>query len=394
MAGHRRIRVALVAPTLRLLGGHSVQAAKLIECWRHDSDVEIRLIPTNPDPPVALAPLYRIKYVRTAMTQLHYWPLLLRELRTADVVHVFAASNASFFVAALPAILMARVYGKPVVINHHGDDPERLFRMALPEGLLEGAALNVAPSRYFAEALSRRRIRTRVIPNVADHDRFRYRVRKPLRPLLLSTRHLEPIYNVACTLRAFRHVLDGHPDASLTVVGHGSQEGALRTLCRQLQLRGVTFAGRVAHSEIHHRYDAADIYVQSPREDNMPGSIQEAFASGTPVVATRVGGVPLMLEHAVHGLLAPSDDDQALAAHIVHMLNHPDAARTLAAAAFARSQAYQWRLVRERWFQAYRSVLHQPRVPGLKPRLAEQIAGTEAVRPESRSSTCRHDPPL
>ena len=81
-----------------------MQAGKLIECWRHDSDVEIRLVPTNPDPPVALAPLHRIKYVRTAMTQLHYWPLLLRELRTADVVHVFAASNASFFVAALPAI--------------------------------------------------------------------------------------------------------------------------------------------------------------------------------------------------------------------------------------------------------------------------------------------------
>ena len=121
---------------------------------------------------------------------------------------------------------------------------------------------------------------------------------------------------MAAVLRAFARIQARRPDATLTLVGSGSQDASLRALAAELQLRNVTFAGRVPPSEIHRYYADADIYVQAPDIDNMPLSVLEAFASGLPVVSTNVGGVPAMLTHGVHGLLAPANDDQALAAHV------------------------------------------------------------------------------
>ncbi len=121
-------------------------------------------------------------------------------------------------------------------------------------------------------------------------------------------------------------------------------------------MRHVTFAGRVAPSEIPRYYEDADIYVQAPSIDNMPLSVLEAFASGLPVVSTRVGGVPSILREGLDGLLARDDDDSAIAAHALKLLDDPAYARQLAAAAHATLSAYEWDVVREGWLRAYRQV--------------------------------------
>src|SRR6185436_17360745 len=100
------------------------------------------------------------------------------------------------------------------------------------------------------------------------------------------------------------------PDATLTLVGSGSQDAALRAQAAALKLDHVTFAGRVPPSDIHRYYADADIYVQTPSIDNMPLSVLEAFASGMPVVSTDVGGVPSILRHRVDGLLVPDNADE------------------------------------------------------------------------------------
>src|SRR5579859_8029692 len=111
-----RLNIAIVAPSMGILGGQAVQASRLLGAWRNDPDVCARLVPINPNPPTPLAFALKVKYLRTLVTQLLYWPLLLRELRDADVVHVFSASYFSFLLAPLPAVLVARLYGKPVVM--------------------------------------------------------------------------------------------------------------------------------------------------------------------------------------------------------------------------------------------------------------------------------------
>src|SRR4051812_44674576 len=99
----RRLNIAIVAPSMGILGGQAVQAARLLRSWRDDPDINAWLVPINPAPPGPLGALTRVKYLRTLVTQLLYWPLLIKELRKADVVHVFSASYFSFLLAPLPA---------------------------------------------------------------------------------------------------------------------------------------------------------------------------------------------------------------------------------------------------------------------------------------------------
>jgi glycosyltransferase involved in cell wall biosynthesis len=359
-----RLRVAIVAPTLDILGGHSVQAAAMLAGWREDPEVDAWLVPVNPRPPAWLARAARVRFVRTLVTQLTYWPLLWRELRRADVVHAFSASYTSFLLAPLPAWLVARALGKPVLLNYHsGEAADHLRRSGVARAVLRRIGTTVVPSRFLVEVFAAFGLTATAIPNVIDRDRFQFRRRERLRPRLLSTRNLEANYNVACTLRAFAHVQARHPDATLTVVGSGAHEAALHVLAAALGLRGLTFAGRVAPEEMARYYEDADVYVQTPAVDNMPLSVLEAYASGIPVVSTDVGGVRAMLTDDVHGLLAPPDDDVAIAERICRLLEEPGLATRLAEAAHAETDACVWDAVRDRWAAAYAGLVRPSLAP-------------------------------
>ncbi len=335
-----------------------MQAQRLLDGWRDRAEVAAWLVPHNPIPCRPFDRLLRVKYLRTLVTQLWYWPMLLRELRRADVVHVFSASYASFLLSPLPAILVARLYGRPVVLNYRsGEAPDHLRRSAIARWALRSVTMNVVPSSFLRDVFAAFNIRSRVIANVADLARFTYTPRNAVRPRLLSTRNFDALYNVACTVRAFARVQEKYPDASLTLVGSGSQEAMLRSLAAELQLRHVTFAGPVPHDRVHRYYAEADIYVQTPSIDNMPGSVIEAFASGLPVVSTDVGGVPAILTHGVHGLLAADDDDRTIAEHVLTLMEKPDRACAFAAAAFETCRAYAWPVVAGEWLAAYEELV-------------------------------------
>jgi glycosyltransferase involved in cell wall biosynthesis len=359
------VRVVLVAPSLTILGGQAVQADRLLRAWHGDPEITASLLPVNPAAPGPLGALQRIKFIRTATTQALYWPSLVAGLRRADVVHVFSASYSSFLLAPWPAVRIARLLGKPVLMNYRsGEAPDHLARSPLARRTLARVDLNVVPSTFLRDVFAGFGIRSRIIPNVVDLERFRFRERHPLRPRLVSTRNLEPLYNVACTLRAFRLVQDRYPDATLLLVGTGSEEPRLRALARSLRLEGVTFAGPMPQGEIWRAYDNADIYVQTSAIDNMPTSVLEAYASGLPVVATAAGGVPAILTDGEHGLLAPVDDHVAVAEAVLRLLADPPLAERLAAAAHGRARTCTWPAVRGAWTDAYRSVL-RGRVPAV-----------------------------
>jgi glycosyltransferase involved in cell wall biosynthesis len=355
------LRVAVVVASQRIVGGHSVQARLLLEAWRKDGSVLPWIVPIDPVPPAPIDRLLRIKYLRTLVTQLWYWPLLVRELRRADVVHAFAASYASFLLAPLPAVLIARLLGKPVVLNYHsGEASDHLRRSIVARFVLRRLVdVNVVQSAFLRDVFRSFDIDAQVVPNIVDLRQFTYRPRSPLRPRLLCTRNFEPLYNLSCVLRAFAKIQALYPAATLTLVGSGSQERMLRQEATALGLENVTFAGRIAPSHVHAYYANADIYVQAPTVDNMPLSLLEAFASGLPVVSTDVGGVPSMLRHGVDGLLVADNDADALADQVVKLLTDDALARRLAESAHRTLAAYQWPVVREGWLQAYRRALGQ-----------------------------------
>ena len=358
----RPVRVCMVGPSTDILGGQAVQAERLLTRLREMPGVEISFLPINPRMPGVLRRLQRIKYVRTLVTEAAYVGALAACLRGYDVVHVFSASYFSFVLAPTPAILLAKMYGKKVVLNYRSGEAEdhlQRWRTAVPTIRLADEV--VVPSGYLVDVFAKFGVRARSIFNIVDFERFRFRERRPLRPVFLANRNLEPLYDVATVLRAFALIQQQLPDARLTIAGDGSERAALERLAAELGLRNSEFVGRIAPEEMSRWYDQADVYLNSSVIDNMPGSIIEAFASGLPVVTTDAGGIPYIVEQDRTGLLVPRGDHRALAQSALRLFHEPDLAAGIIARAREECQThYSWEAVGDEWVRLYRHLAGQP----------------------------------
>ena len=180
--------------------------------------------------------------------------------------------------------------------------------------------------------------RQSTVPNIVDLSQFRYRERNPLRPHLVCTRGFSPYYSVDVVVRAFAEVKKEYPEAQLDLVGSGPLESDIRKLVADLNLTGVNFTGVASRQEIGKYYDHADIFINASWLDNMPLSVIEAFAAGTPVVTTSPECMPYLVEHERTGLLSPVGDEKALAANVIRLLRDPALAARLAQNAREESQ--------------------------------------------------------
>src|SRR5579872_5700888 len=221
-------RIAMVAASLEILGGQGVQAKTLSDKLRQEG-YEVDFIPINPKFPGWLEWLRRWRYLRTLVNQALYLPSLLR-LRCVDVVHVFSASYWSFLLAPVPAMLVARLLRKHVVLHYHsGEADDHLAHWGcLVHPWLRLAHSIVVPSEYLCTVFRQFGYEVKVVRNVVDTTRFSFRERLPLRPRLLSIRNFEPHYGVDVTLRAFAMIKSRYPDAALIVAGYGPEETRLR----------------------------------------------------------------------------------------------------------------------------------------------------------------------
>jgi glycosyltransferase involved in cell wall biosynthesis len=214
----------------------------------------------------------------------------------------------------------------------------------------------VVPSRFLADTFARFGVRADSIPNIVDTTEFRYRERAQIRPIFLHNRAMEPLYNAACSLRAFGIVQATYPDARLILAHDGPLRPQLVAMARELALHHVEFLGCVDQKRMAELYDEADIYMTSPDIDNMPGSVLECFASGLPVIATKAGGIPYVIEHGRTGLLVPPDDHRSLAAAAIRLLEEDKLALRLTRNALAECTRYRGSVVAAQWKNLYREL--------------------------------------
>jgi glycosyltransferase involved in cell wall biosynthesis len=355
-----RLQVALVAASPRYVGGQSVQANLLFCHWQNDPAVECQFIPVDPFFPRPIAWLEHIPYLRTLIREPIYLMSLWRGLKDVEIAHIFSASYWSFLLAPLPAWFIARLRAKQTLIHYHsGEARDHLDRFRGVYSVLADADCLAVPSRYLVEVFDRFAIKTSIVPNFVDLKQFFFRERNPLRPHLICTRGFHPYYCVDVMLRAFADVQRHFANARLDLIGHGPVEQEIRTLSYDLKLLGVNFTGAVPHQEIARSYDAADIFINASRLDNMPVSILEAFASGTPVVTTAPEGMAYLVEHERTGLLSEPGDVRALTDNVIRLLRDPELATRLALNAREEVKRYSWETIRRQWLGVYRSLLSE-----------------------------------
>jgi len=330
----------------------------LLEGLKEAPEVEAELLPINPSLPGPLRRLQRIKYARTVVNTLATLIFLIIRLPRYDIVQVYAAAYFSFLLTPAPAVLIAKLYGKRVILHYHSGEAEdhlsHWYWMAAP--VIRLADVVIAPSGYLVDVFARFGLRAQAIFNIAALDEYRFRGRRPLRPLFFTGRSHEPLYNVPCVLRAFALIQRRYPEARLTVGGDGGERRRLEQLARELKLRNTTFTGLIPSDRMPAVYDAHDIYLTATNIDNMPNSITECFAAGLPVVTTNAGGVPYIVKHEETGLMVGRDNYEALAANAIRLLEDQELAAAIARRAREECAQYDWQRIKGQWLEVYRDL--------------------------------------
>ena len=367
--GHRRYvrgapRLLLVAPFPPPPGGMAVQARALFdrlqaEGWR------VSALPTNPPWPVPLRPLERVRGLRTAITAGLFLMRLAAAIGRVDLVHILSCSHLGFCLFTVPTVTAARLWRRPVMVNFRGGNAEPFFRRH-PRALawLRRADVLTVPSGFLRNVFARFGLGAVVVPNIAEVERFEFRRRDRLVPHLLVARNLEPCYNVALALRAFERIREERPEATLTIAGDGPERARLERMVARRRIPGVRFLGRVPNRCMPRIYERCDVALNPSNVDNMPISVLEAFAAGLPVVSTRVGGVPYIVEDGRTGFLVPPGDDRAMADRVLWLCRHPEEAAAAADRARRACQVYTWPAVRETLLAVYVNMLRRRGKPG------------------------------
>ncbi len=347
-----KIKILIIAPALPLIGGQAVQAKRIVNNFQNEPVIEVDLQPNNPQ---FFGKLQKIKYIRTFLTTVKYLYDLLRKIPKYDVIHVFSASYFSFVLFTIPALLIAKLFGKKTILNYRSGEAEDFFsRWGKPfVPLLRRFDAVIAPSNYLVDVFAKFDVEARSINNFIIGEKYIFRSRIPLRPIFLSNRILEPLYNIDCILRAFQIIQRQYAEAKLIISHEGIERKRLENLAKELELRNVEFIGLVPQEKIAELYDSADIYLNSPNLDCMPGSLIECFSSGLPIVSTNAGGIPYIVKDGETGLLVEKNDHRALAEKAMFLLENTEFAGQIITNGFAESTKYQWESVKDKWLNLY-----------------------------------------
>lgn len=253
--------------------------------------------------------------------------------------HRIALVHATDFytnIFALPAAALARV---PVRIgNRRGVNADRsLAQIALQRAAYSCAHTIVANSTAMAARLRFERIaaaRIAVIPNGLDTDVFRPVLPPSRRRRVIVVSNLRPEKGHDVLIDAAVVILQRFPDARFDLVGAGPELPAIRA---RLAARGIenafTLLGQ--RDDVAALLAGADIAVLPSRTESLPNSVLEAMATGLPVVASAVGGIPDVIDDGRTGRLVPAGDPSALASAICGLMDDPSVGTRLGGAARA-----------------------------------------------------------
>lgn len=128
--------------------------------------------------------------------------------------------------------------------------------------------------------------------------------------------------NLLNAMQILKKELPADSQPKLAIVGEGELRAELEQYCLQNELTNVTFLG--ARNDISHILSQTDIFVLSSIAEGIPMTILEAMSASTAIVATKVGGIPEVVENAKQGFLVEKSDPIALAEAISRYIKQPE----------------------------------------------------------------------
>lgn len=262
----------------------------------------------------------------------------------------------------LPALPGLRARGaRPLIVDlrydwaettrRHDRGWKRWLARPIQRRGLRAADLVIATTPVLAQTARNHARRVVRIPNSVDPGVFH--PREPRRPLLVYAGRLHWAKGIGDLMQSFLAIRPEMPGLELHLFGEGAEEARLRSQVPEDAAGSLRFHGSRPQEEVAAVLGSARIAVlPTLTSEGMPKAVLEAFASGTPVVATSVPGVVGLVEHDRSGILVPPGDRAALTAALRGLLRDPE----------RWSRMSQAGLSRARWFRSERILRHQRRV--------------------------------
>lgn len=179
-------------------------------------------------------------------------------------------------------------------------------------------------------------------------------------PVLLAVGRLERRKGVDVLLRAMPEVWRRFPDAQVRLVGNESDfsRSDLLQMVAADKREQIIFPGFLSRDELVAEYQHATIYVAPTQYETFGYTVLEAMACGRPVVATRVGAIPELVEDGETGLLSAWNDHLALSEAILELLSHPEEAARMGAAGRAKAvKNFSLEKIAQRNLESYQQAL-------------------------------------
>jgi glycosyltransferase involved in cell wall biosynthesis len=310
----------------------------------------------------------RLRFLGTAL----FWLKALLRLKRLkpDIVH------GQSIAMGVVGFLAKKLLKKPYVVYGRGTEVYLpwLFKKLISRLVLKNAEAAMALTQDMKREMQKSWNRDIwVIPNGIDLERFdnlpRDEMRVKLRAkagerLILFVGRFRPEKGVKYLVEAMAIVRQNYRSARLLLVGEGPEEDSLRQLARQLDSGDyLEFVGQIQNEEVPQYMAAADIFVLPSLAEGFPVTVLEAMASGLPIVATRAGGLPEIIEDGHNGFLVEPKNLEQIADRLLQLLGNDELRARFSANNRGKAKGYGWERVTASLQEVYQKCLGNPQPP-------------------------------
>lgn len=321
--------IVMVGPHLKARGGVSSFANNYL-CSRFPKELKVIYHATTVDGKAFIKICFFIKSLVRFIARL----LIDKKIR---IIHILIASNGSFYRKAMLCIV-SRFFKKAVIFHIHGagfdvfySESHPLRRFCIRKVLdLCDSIIVLSKTWYTRVSAMTKNKNIKIIPNPIDTTPFsRVNGKGKHSKNILTVGRLGKRKGTYDILDIAPVIIKEIPGARFYLAGDGDLEKVER-ICRERGIdKNVVLLGWLDKKRLVHELENAALFLLPSYNEGLPVAILEAMASGLPVISTRVGGIPEVIEDGVNGLLVEPGQKEALTKAIIRLFKDTELKNTI-----------------------------------------------------------------
>lgn len=267
--------------------------------------------------------------------------------------------------SGMDLFILNKLFRKPYIIWGRGSDAYFLFRNK-KDWVLKQALKNVDAVISLTDDMKKQIMKVYdreifIIPNGIDLDVFEGLSKENLRKkfgfkkdekIILYVGRFHPIKGSTYLIDAVKNIND--KNKKLLLIGRGEERNYLEELVKKFKIENiVTFVGRIPNKEVFEYMVASDVLVLPSLSEGFPNVILEAMASGLPIVATKVGGLPEIVNIGENGFLVEPKNSEQIAEKISLLFKDEKLRKRISRNNIEEVKKYSWESVVDRLEKIY-----------------------------------------